>query len=47
MIKRLNCEIPEEILKAAKIRALERNITLRVWILRAIKQALKQEEQYD
>ena len=43
----MNVDLPEEIIKAVKIRAIERNITLRTWILRAIKQALKHEEQYD
>jgi predicted DNA binding CopG/RHH family protein len=47
IMKRLNVEIPEELLKAVKIRAIQRNITLRIWVLRAIKQALSNEEQYD
>jgi len=46
-LKRLSIDIPEEIFKEAKIRAINRNIALRVWVLRAIKQALKHEEQYD
>ena len=46
-MKRLNIDIPEELLKQIKIRSIERNTTLRVWVLRAIKQALKHEEQYD
>jgi hypothetical protein len=46
-MKRMNVDIPEELLKQIKIRAIERNITLRVWVLRAMKQALKHEEQYD
>jgi len=46
MLKRLNIEIEEELLKNVKIRAIEKNITLRRWILRAIIQQIKQEEQY-
>jgi predicted HicB family RNase H-like nuclease len=47
MDKRLNIQIDEELHKEIKRRALERNITLRKWVLRAIKQAIKYEEQYD
>lgn len=47
MKKRLFVEVDEELHKIVKIRAIERNITLSKWILRAIKQALKQEQQYD
>ena len=47
MNKRLSIDIPEELHKQIKIKAIKRNITLRVYILRAIKQAIKHEEQYD
>lgn len=46
-LKRLNLEINEELLKEIKIRALERNITLRKWVLRAILQQIKYEQQYE
>jgi predicted HicB family RNase H-like nuclease len=47
MDKRLNLQIDEELLKEIKKRAINRNITLRKWVLRAIKQAIKYEEQYE
>ena len=46
-LKRLNIEIDEELHKEIKLRALERNITLRKYILRAIKQQIKYEQQYE
>lgn len=45
--KRFIIEVDKEFHKRVKDRAIKRNITLRLWILRAIKQALKQEEQFD
>lgn len=47
MGKRLVLEIDEELHKEIKRRALERNITLRRWVLRAIKQQIKYEQQYE
>lgn len=47
MKKRFVIEVDEEFHKKIKERAKIRNITLRLWVLRAIKQALKQEEKYD
>ena len=47
MRKRLVLDIDEELHKEIKRRALERNITLRRWVLRAIKQQIKYEQQYE
>lgn len=47
MGKRLVLDIDEELHKEIKRRALERNITLRRWVLRAIKQQIKYEQQYE
>jgi Iap family predicted aminopeptidase len=46
-LKRLNIEICAEDLKTIKLRALERNITLRKWILRAIKNQITAEKQFE
>jgi len=45
--KRLIVEVDEEFHAKVKAKALERNITIRKWIVRAILQALKQEEKYE
>ncbi len=45
--KRLIVEVNEEFHAKIKSKALARNITIRKWLIRAILQALKQEEKYD
>lgn len=44
MKKRLVIDVDEDFHKKIKIRATERNITIRKWVVRAITQALKREE---
>lgn len=44
--KRFVIEVTDKLHAEVKQRAKEKNITLRVWVLRAIMQAIKQEEQY-
>lgn len=46
-MKRLNVEIPEELHKQLKIRAAERCITIKKWIIRAINLAVKEEQKYE
>lgn len=45
-LKRLNIEIGPELLKIAKKNALDRNITLRSWITRAIIDKIRLENSY-
>jgi len=45
--KRLIVEVDEEFHAKIKTKAQSRNITIRKWIVRAILQALKQEEKYE
>lgn len=44
---RLIINIGDDLLKELKMKALERNITLRTWVLRAIHEHLKKERQYE
>lgn len=46
-MKRLNIEIPEELHKKIKVKAAQRNITVRLWVSRLLINALKQEEIYE
>jgi len=45
--KKLTIDIPEEIHKKIKIRAVQRNIPLRKWVLQALIIRINGEEQYD
>lgn len=44
---RLIVNIGDELLKELKMRALERNITLKTWVLRAIHEQIKRERLYE
>jgi hypothetical protein len=45
--KRLTLNIPEDYHKELKIRSVMRNITLTEWVLRAIREAIAKEQQYE
>ncbi len=42
----LTIGIPETLRKDIKIRAVNRNISLRIWVLRAIMEKIKMEDKY-
>ena len=45
--KRLVIDIPEDLHTRVKLRATTRNITIRLWVLRALIFALTKEEKYE
>lgn len=45
--KRLLIDIPIDLHKEIKVRAAVKNITLKVWVLRAIFEAIKTEKSYE
>ena len=46
MDKRLTVEIPEQVHKEIKIKAIESNISLRKWVLQTIIERIAREEDY-
>lgn len=46
-IKRLIIEVPADTHKVIKLKATERNISIRAWVSRAIVEQLKKEKQYE
>jgi predicted HicB family RNase H-like nuclease len=45
--KRIVLDVSPEDHAKVKIQAIKRNISMRTWVLRAINQALKQEEKFE
>ena len=45
--KRFVIEVPDEYHRLVKIKAAEKNISIRAWISRAIKAELEKEKQYE
>lgn len=45
--KKLSAEVDLEFFQEVKQRALKRNISLRLWILRAIMEQIRKEKQYE
>jgi len=46
-LKQVIIEMPEELHKEIKIRAAYRNMTMKAWIIRAILDAIAQEQKYE
>jgi len=46
-LKKLILEVESDTHKEIKVRAAERNISMRLWVLRAIAEAIRKEQQYE